>query len=94
MFTGLRTARKCLRQLEQLQEWAHAADKLLRKQAEEIVELRGAHAKLRGKLYGDRQHVADPDKLEHSTRDQRRAAALRAIGIVPGKPVGVASGEK
>lgn len=94
MFTGLRTARKCLAKLEKLEEWAIAADRTIRQQEQQIVELRGAHAKLRGKLYGDGLHrAAEPDSVAGGTREQRKAAAFAKLGIVPGRTLKVASDE-
>lgn len=86
LFTGLRTARKCLSELRELREWCEQASKHIRKLQEEVQELRGSHHKLRGKVYGDRS-AARSFEVEGDSREARRAAAFAKHGIMPGRAV-------
>lgn len=97
MFTRLLTGTRTLKQLqesakrqaEELEALADQATKLLKSVRgldEQLQELRGSHLKLRGKVYGDRTNLAQ-EPAQADSREARKAAALKAAGIRPGRPV-------
>jgi hypothetical protein len=70
--------------LEAVEDALQLVSKATRTTHQGLQELDGAINKLRGKFYGE---LGGPKAAaEPATREERRAAALKSVGFVPGKP--------